>query len=254
MGARRGLRGLGGGDKSKQRRGGEIVSGVGSSDKEEWVCDTINFTERSLRMRAATFTAAHRSLTTLMALALACASCRSQERGPKGDPGGSCSVKGNADGMMSLSCPDGTSVTFRGGADPQGMAAPITPQQYGAKGDGVADDTAAIVAAVAALTPGQALVFPAATYFTKGCIVIAKSNITIVFQGAKFNIADDGAPGEITNTASGPIGFLFKNANNISVLGAARLVGQGTAGSSRLAGMVFDHCSFVTAPAEMYFE
>ena len=57
-------------------------------------------------------------------------------------------------------------------------------KDYGAKGDGVADDTAAIQAAISAVTAGGVIYFPEGTYLILGEISInASKNFGITFQG-----------------------------------------------------------------------
>lgn len=60
----------------------------------------------------------------------------------------------------------------------------ITPQMYGAAGNGTTNDTAAIKKAIAALKPGDVLYFPQGTYLMTGNpVVIDKENITFMGEG-----------------------------------------------------------------------
>ena len=66
---------------------------------------------------------------------------------------------------------------------------------YGATGDGSTDDTAAINSAIAALVPGDVLLFPCGTYKTTSQLTINTSNVTV----------DGGGCATIYNIASGTV-------------------------------------------------
>jgi hypothetical protein len=131
---------------------------------------------------------------------------------------------------------------------------PVNVQAYGAKGDGVTDDTAAIQAAINALPAYGELVFPSGTYKTNGVIQVTAANRRINFGTATFLVGDTGTSGTLTNSSSGKIGFLFKNASNLVVTGSPKFIGQGTLGTTSLAGLVFDTCTNANVSADMYFE
>jgi hypothetical protein len=97
-------------------------------------------------------------------------------------------------------------------------------------------------------------VFSAATYKTNGVIQITATDRRINFGSATFLVGDTGAAGTLTNAASGKIGFLFKNATNVVVTGSPKFIGQGTLGTTSLAGVVFDTCANAVVSAETYFE
>lgn len=130
----------------------------------------------------------------------------------------------------------------------------VSVKDFGAVGDGVADDTAAIQAAIDSLPAYGEVFFPSGTYKTNGVIQVTASNRRINFGDATFLVGDTGTSGTLTNSASGKIGFLFKNAANLTVVGSPKFIGQGTLGSTSLAGMVFDTCTNAQVSAEMYFE
>lgn len=130
----------------------------------------------------------------------------------------------------------------------------ISVLDYGAVGDGTTDDTAAIIVAIAALTTYQTLWFPPRAYKVNGVLSVTASNVGLHFDNATMLIGDTGTSGTLTNTSVGKIGFLFKNATNLRVTGAVRCIGQGTLGTTSLAGMVFDTCADVQVPCTMYFE
>jgi hypothetical protein len=130
----------------------------------------------------------------------------------------------------------------------------VSVKDFGAVGDGVTDDTAAIQAAIDSLIAYQGVSFTPGSYKTNGVINVTTSDIGIDFGTATFLVGDTGANGTTTTGATGKIGFLFKQADNISIIGSPKFIGQGTAGVTSLAGLVFDDCDNVHAPAEMYFE
>ena len=60
----------------------------------------------------------------------------------------------------------------------------VTPQMFGAAGDGYKNDTAAIESAIAALEPGGVLYFPKGTYLMTGReVLIEKEHITFMGEG-----------------------------------------------------------------------
>lgn len=106
---------------------------------------------------------------------------------------------------------------------------PISVLDYGAIGDGVADDTAALVAAAAAMTDGQTLYFPSGTYLVSaanatthqsgaayGKVVLAFTslkNITIQGNGATIKVVNH-------NCATGGLTFAnFKSCQTVNVSG-----------------------------------
>lgn len=60
----------------------------------------------------------------------------------------------------------------------------VTPQMYGAVGDGITNDTCAIEKAIASLCEGDTLYFPSGTYLMTGkAVEITKENITFMGDG-----------------------------------------------------------------------
>src|SRR3990167_1360923 len=68
----------------------------------------------------------------------------------------------------------------------------VNVRQFGAVGDGVADDTAEIDAVFAAISSGTTVLFPAGTYIynkgvgTTGISLLGKDNITVIGYGAEI--------------------------------------------------------------------
>lgn len=70
------------------------------------------------------------------------------------------------------------------GKDIKNLQVIVTPQMYGALGDGVANDTEAIENAIAALNEGDVLFFPKGTYLMTGKeVIIDKENVTFMGDG-----------------------------------------------------------------------
>jgi hypothetical protein len=106
---------------------------------------------------------------------------------------------------MTMTRPTSEQVTHRGRLLSQCLSDAINVREFGAKGDGVTNDTAAIAAALAAMPNGGALYFPSGTYRTYRAFAsdnIVSNNITIFGDGASTII--DG----------NPFGSIFNNAYN----------------------------------------
>lgn len=126
---------------------------------------------------------------------------------------------------------------------------------FGVAGDGRnSDNDSALQSAFDSLRPGDTLVFPPGSYAFGTTILLATPDISLIFEDCTFLIGDGGRPGRISNGALGPIGFLFQDAHRLNLRGAARLVGQGRRGATKLAGMVFDLCNRVNCLASFHFE
>jgi Pectate lyase superfamily protein len=94
-------------------------------------------------------------------------------------------------------------------------------QSYGAKGDGTTDDTAAINSAIAALRPGDTLLFPCtsnSTYLINGQLSINVTNVTVDGSSCAIiqDIAASGNIFVIGNISTGPAIALFAVAYELS--------------------------------------
>ena len=68
--------------------------------------------------------------------------------------------------------------------DNGGAVINVKHPDYGAVGDGTTDDTTAIQAAIAAMTDGSAILFPAGTYVVSSTLTLSSlSDITLIFEG-----------------------------------------------------------------------
>lgn len=130
----------------------------------------------------------------------------------------------------------------------------ISVMDFGAVGDGVANDTVAIQTAYNSLLDGQVLYFPNKIFKTNGVITHSTPRTGTYYDNTKFLIGDTGTDGVLTNLSSGKVGFLFKNADYISFFGNPQFIGTGTSSLTRLSGLVIDTCNFVNCAATMYFE
>src|SRR5207244_2992235 len=75
---------------------------------------------------------------------------------------------------------------------------------FGAMGNGTTDDTTAINNAIAALVPGDTLLFPCGTYLTTSQLLISVSNVTIDGSGcATIHSAGSGKAGVLVVSANG---------------------------------------------------
>lgn len=79
----------------------------------------------------------------------------------------------------------------------------ISVKDFGAVGDGIANDTVAIQTAIDALSSGATLVFPPATYKIGQLIFDAKSKISVFAYGAQFNLTGNNAGFVVKGICSG---------------------------------------------------
>ena len=70
--------------------------------------------------------------------------------------------------------------------------APVNVQDYGAVGDGVADDTVAIQAALS--SGSTSVFFPAGTYLVDGGLSSSAAGVTITATGATIKLKNSAAP------------------------------------------------------------
>lgn len=133
------------------------------------------------------------------------------------------------------------------------FGASVNVKDYGAIGDGVADDTAAIQAAVNALQENQVLIF-SGLFRTNGVITFTTSSCGVTFDNARFFVGDTGASATTVSGATGKIGFHFKQVTKVQITGSAEFIGQGTSGVTSLLGLYFDTCTDLSCPAFMRFE
>jgi hypothetical protein len=104
------------------------------------------------------------------------------------------------------------------------------------------------------VTAGQTVYFGPGTYKLDKPVLLTVSNVTLIFDNCTFNIADTGGNTTMLNGASGPAGFNFQAANFLTIVGSPKLIGQGTLGTTRLAGMIFEKCDFTRMSGTIYYE
>lgn len=127
---------------------------------------------------------------------------------------------------------------------------------FGAAGDGVTDDTAAIQASFDAVQQYGSVIFPPSSFNTNGVISLTQTDVTIDFQGTTFSVGDTGTSADFTVASSnlvGKVGFLFDQCDRLKLIGAVRMEGRGTVGTTSLAGIVFSDCDDLAAEATMQF-
>jgi len=98
----------------------------------------------------------------------------------------------------------------------------VSVVDFGAVGDGVNDDTAAIQAAIDSITTAGAIYFPSGTYYCASGLTVSSARIALLGDGQLSSIIefDDGATTGINISGSPTAGFLFKDlwirTNNVS--------------------------------------
>jgi hypothetical protein len=103
-------------------------------------------------------------------------------------------------------------------------------KDFGAVGDGTADDTAAINAAVASRTNGGTIYFPQGRYRITSTVTVTSKTIWFIGEGADPGYTQ--GSGIVVDTGSAD-GLLFQDASNC---GIARMTVQGPSGTARLTG------------------
>jgi len=98
--------------------------------------------------------------------------------------------------------PDGNPIEVAGGG---GASTGFNVKDYGAKGDGVADDSTAINAAITAanaLASGGTVIFPSGTYLLAATHIVLKSNEVLWLYGAVLKLKDGASVNMIRIDAS----------------------------------------------------
>jgi hypothetical protein len=116
----------------------------------------------------------------------------------------------------------------------------IDVRAYGAAGDGVADDTPAIAAAIASVngTAGGTVFFPRGTYALDSAALATASNHSLTITADNVTIAGDGPESCLTITGTSACGlFLARNVDNFHVRDL-RIVGNGRGYPSSVLGSV----------------
>jgi hypothetical protein len=119
---------------------------------------------------------------------------------------------------------------------------------------GTTDMTAAFQAAFDAAGEKQGVYVPPGRYFVEGVITCSISNTYVFFDACRIDIGDGGTEATLINTADGVVGFHWSECDSSQVIGSATFIGQGTLGTTSLAGMVFDNCDDMQVPCFMRFE
>lgn len=119
------------------------------------------------------------------------------------------------------------------------------------------DCSAALLTAAAWSATNSTTVVFSRRYRITTTPTITNDGLHFDFQGAQFEVDIDETHdtnfGTLLNSAKGPVGMLFQSADHIRVLGHARFIGHGTAGLTRIAGMLFDSCDDVQT-GEFFFQ
>ncbi|MDE2022542.1 MAG: right-handed parallel beta-helix repeat-containing protein [Patescibacteria group bacterium] len=79
----------------------------------------------------------------------------------------------------------------------------VSVKDFGAKGDGVTDDTTSIQTALTALTSGGTLYFPAGTYVISAALSITNSNVSLVGAGKSTKILTSSATVDVFTVGDG---------------------------------------------------
>ena len=119
--------------------------------------------------------------------------------------------------------------------------APINVLDYGAVGDGVADDAAAITAAMAACPSGGTVFFPAGTYVVGSTLTIPKNDITLDGGGNSIILAKNATNFEYVLIGTSRVNVQVRNIR-INANKAGRSSGQ----NIRFMGAGFNDCTDCT--------
>lgn len=133
----------------------------------------------------------------------------------------------------------------------------INPFMIGAVGDGVNDDTVYIQALLNALGYYKMGVIPTATFYVQCGLKITNfaNACRLHMDNPTLKITDTGPSTTLRDgITSGKIGIYFNNLYGFEFSGNFSLVGQGTVGTTTLAGLVYEKCSYFKDTTLGYYE
>src|SRR3546814_19361932 len=110
------------------------------------------------------------------------------------------------------------------------------------------DCSRALVAAARWSAENDAVVTFSGRYRLVDCATIT-NRASFHFDNAIFDVYGRGGIGTLSNGARGRIGILFQHADDLRLSGDVPYRGDGMAGATCLAGLVFAHCNRARAKA-----